>query len=154
MGVRARFGKAGEIPCEDPGFGCAGEGDGTGRWARTVSGLGQRATLAGGTGGSGRTTRGWAELFTRRESGLDRWRARERVGRGWTEREVWAKPVWRGLGRSVGELGFLFWVWAGSSFGFGLWVPFLFLFTLSFLFLTQTKFEFKSKFEFKPHSNN
>ena len=31
--------------------------------------LGQRATLAGGTGGSGRTTRGWAELFARRESG-------------------------------------------------------------------------------------
>ena len=45
------------------------------------------------------------------------WAARERVGRGWTEREVWAKRrsidpsemwarlVWRGLGRSVGELG-------------------------------------------------
>ena len=33
------------------------------------------------------------------------WAARERVGRGWTEREVWAEPVWRGFGRSVGELG-------------------------------------------------
>ena len=33
------------------------------------------------------------------------WAARERVDRGWTEREVWAEPVWRGLGRSVGELG-------------------------------------------------
>ena len=33
------------------------------------------------------------------------WAARERVGRGWTEREVWAEPAWRGLGRSVGELG-------------------------------------------------
>ena len=33
------------------------------------------------------------------------WAARERVGRGWTEREVWAEVVWRGLGRSVGELG-------------------------------------------------
>ena len=27
------------------------------------------------------------------------------MGRGWTEREVWAELVWRGLGRSVGELG-------------------------------------------------
>ena len=33
------------------------------------------------------------------------WAAREWVGRGWTEREVWAELVWRGLGRSVGELG-------------------------------------------------
>ena len=33
------------------------------------------------------------------------WAARERVGRGWTKREVWAELVWRGLGRSVGELG-------------------------------------------------
>ena len=33
------------------------------------------------------------------------WAARKRVGRGWTEREVWAELVWRGLGRSVGELG-------------------------------------------------
>ena len=45
--------KAGAIPGEDPGFGCAGEGDGTGRWARTVSGLGQRATLAGRPGECG-----------------------------------------------------------------------------------------------------
>ena len=33
------------------------------------------------------------------------WAARKRVGRGWTEREVWAELVGRGLGRSVGELG-------------------------------------------------
>ena len=36
---------------------------------------------------------------------VEGWAARERVGRGWTEREVWAELVWRGLGRSVGELG-------------------------------------------------
>ena len=77
MGVRARFGKAGEIPGEDPGFGCAGEGDGTGRWARTVSGLGQRATLAGGTGGSGRTTRGAGE----RRRGVGRPAGRAELGR-------------------------------------------------------------------------
>ena len=96
---------------------------------------------------------GFGTLAVGPERGVrERLGSREWVGCGWTEREVWAEPVWRGLGHSVGELGFLFWVWAGSSFGFGLWVPFLFLFTLSFLFLTQTKFEFKSKFEFKPHS--
>ena len=92
---------------------------------------------------------GFGTLAVGPERGVrERLGSRERVGRGWTEREVWAEPVWRGLGRSVGELGFLFWVWAGLSFGFGLWVPFLFLFTLSFLFLTQTKFEFK------PQSNH
>jgi len=86
--------KAGEIPGEDPGFGCAGEGDGTGRWARTVSGLGQRATLAGGTGGSGRTTRGAGE------------RAAARAGvRGWA-RGRWVLAMGRaGPERCAGEGG-------------------------------------------------
>ena len=55
------------------------------------------------------------------------WAARERVGRGWTEREVWAEPVWRGLGRSVGELGRAEVCWAGFEFGAGFSSIFLFL---------------------------
>ena len=49
---------------------------------------------------------GFGTLAVGPERGVrERLGSRERVGRGWTEREVWAEPVWRGLGRSVGELG-------------------------------------------------
>jgi len=55
---------------------------------------------------AGRARAGGGERVRRAElDEAEGWAARERVGRGWTEREVWAELVWRGLGRSVGELG-------------------------------------------------
>ena len=49
---------------------------------------------------------GFGTLAVGPERGVrERLGSREWVGCGWTEREVWAEPVWRGLGRSVGELG-------------------------------------------------
>ena len=55
---------------------------------------------------AGRTRAGGGERVRQAERDeAEGWAARERMGRGWTEREVWAELVWRGLGRSVGELG-------------------------------------------------
>ena len=90
------------------------------RWKEGLTG---GAGLSGGAG-----ERDWALAGRARAGGGERvrqaerdeaegWAARERVGRGWTEREVWAecrsidpsemwaRLVWCGLGRSVGELG-------------------------------------------------
>ena len=66
---------------------------------------------------------------------------RLRSGRaGWAEREVWAEPVWRGLGRAgevrswAQEKGKGFAGWAGVGFGFGLGWVFYFLFLFLFYF--------------------
>ena len=56
------------------------------------------------------------------------WAARERVGRGWTEREVWAEPVWRGLGRA--ERG---WAWAAVELKADFFFGFSFLFPILLL---------------------
>jgi len=86
--------------------------DGAGSWARTVSGFGQRATLAGGTGGSGRTTRGAGDAGLLRD--VDR---RGRPGR-------WVLGWIRGKGSGLG------FVWV--RFGCGFVFPFLFLFLFYF----------------------
>ena len=79
----------------------------------TRAGLGERER-----GGAG--PRGLREAGTRA--------GRLRRGRaGWAEREVWAEPVWRGLGRAgevrswAQEKGKGFAGWAGVGFG-SLWV--------------------------------
>ena len=62
--------------------------------------------MRGAGGLAGRARAGGGERVRQAERDeADGWAARKRVGRGWTEREVWAELVWRGLGRSVGELG-------------------------------------------------
>jgi hypothetical protein len=69
------------------------------------------------------------------------------VGCSWTEREVWAEPVWRGLGRA--ERG---WAWAAVELKADFFFGFSFLFSLSSI-SNSNKFEFKYEFEFKPQSN-
>ena len=134
----------GEIPGGDRGFGCAGEGDGTGRWARTVSGLGQRATLVGGTGGSGRMTRGRAGGCASGGAGLGAWALGTGLGPSWAGPGVWAL-VW------AARKG-LDWVLVCWALGLG-FLSFSIPYSSPFLNLFQTKFEFKYEFEFKPHSN-
>ena len=121
------------------------------RWAPSVSDgkRGCGVTRAG----LGERERGGAGPRGLREAGTRAGRLR-RERAGWAEREVWAEPVWRGLGRRKekkrarrercgpqgrkGEVGLGCWV----CYGFGFWVLFFLFF--SFLNLIQTKlFEFK-----------
>jgi hypothetical protein len=149
LGVRARGESRGNL---GRALRLCGE-DGAGSWARTVSGFGQRATLAGGTGGSGRTTRGAGDAGLLRD--VDR---RGRPGRwvlGWI-RGKGSGPGRSGFGPDEGEVGLgRTGERGGLRVGFclgpvWLWVCFSFSISISILFLTQAQlFEFKRKFEFK-----
>ena len=102
---------------------CGGER--AGNWARTVSGFGQRATLAGGTGGSERTTRGAGDAGLLRD--VDR---RGRPGRwvlGWI-RGKGSGPGSSGFGPDEGERWAAGWVLFGSGLVVGLFFLFYFYF--------------------------
>ena len=150
LGVRARGESRGSL---GRALRLCGE-DGAGSWARTVSGFGQRATLAGGTGGSGRTTRGAGDAGLLRD--VDR---RGRPGRwvlGWI-RGKGSGPGRSGFGPDEGERWAAGWVLFGSGLVVGLlWVfTFLFLF-LFYVSLKLNLFEFKNKFRIQTpmKSNN
>ena len=95
--------KAGEISGEDPGFGCAGEGDGSGRWARPVSGVRvMRGEGSWQVGPTGEATRGDGLLRERGGGRPAAWAVGEvGVGRvlGPCWRVAWAGEVACGLGR-------------------------------------------------------
>jgi hypothetical protein len=167
LGVRARFGKAGEISGEDPGLGCAGEEDGPGEralagsesdgarglWERGADKrgpVGRGGALAWLLGDAGRPLRAcWA--------GRARARLRQRGERGFgpsagSEREPGPAGALgqggkrgKGKGQVMGRTGL------GFGFGLGWVLGFAFSISFSFLFLTQAQlFEFKRNFEFKP----
>jgi hypothetical protein len=117
--VRAQ-GKAGEIPGEDPGFGCAGEGDGSGRRARAGS---ERVELACGAGlqRGGEASRDAATRWCAGPGCQGRKAGRRGVeaacGAGRVLREWWSRPVrLAGLAAGSGLAGRASWAtgsWAG-----------------------------------------